>query len=92
MRVLVDGGAEIDVRDKQGYTPMIGAVGVLSYEKVLMLHQHGAAINVRNDSNLITSLMAAVTGEHMDLIDLCLKNGCSVHDRDKVGFLDHTYE
>ena len=31
MRVLVDGGDEIDARDQQGYTPMIRAVGVLSY-------------------------------------------------------------
>lgn len=83
-KILVDAGAKINSTDGQGYTPMIGAVGVLSFEKVMLLHQHGASLNVRNESNLVTSLMAAVTGEHIELVKLCLENACDVHDKDKV--------
>lgn len=84
MRVLIEGGADVQSIDGQGYTPMIGAIGVLDYEKVHLLHERGATINVRNGSNLVTSLMASVTGSHMTLVKLCLANGCNVNDRDKA--------
>jgi len=84
MEVLVDGGAEIEALDSQGYPPMIGAVGVLSYEKVLCLYNHGASIDIKNETNMVTSLMASVSGQNIDMIKLCLSAGCNVHEIDKV--------
>ena len=84
-------GADINVRDSQGYTPIIGAIGVLSFEKVLLFQHYGASVNVRNETNFVTSLMAAVTGEHMDLVNLCLHHGCNVHDKDKVTLSHHPF-
>lgn len=84
VRVLLDAGADVHAVDAEGYTPMIGAIGIVSYEKVIMLHEKGAAINVHNKKNFVTSLMAAVTGEHIPLVKLCLENGCNVDDKDKV--------
>lgn len=63
---------------------MIGAIGVLSYEKVLMLHERGASVDVRNESNHVTALMAAATGENVDLVKLCIREKCDVKARDKV--------
>ena len=84
LELLVEEGADVNSTDAQGYTPMIGAIGVLSYDKVLFLREHGASLNVRNETNLVTSLMAAVSGEHVELVKLCLENGCDVREKDKV--------
>lgn len=50
----------------------------------MLLHQHGVSLKVRNESNLVTSLMAAVTGEHIELAKLCLANGCDVQAKYKI--------
>jgi len=63
-RVLLDGGADLEARDKKGETPLRRAVNCGHPEFVSLLLAHGADVNARDDAGKSMLVQAA---QHPDV-------------------------
>ncbi|GIC88875.1 uncharacterized protein Aud_005277 [Aspergillus udagawae] len=72
--LLIDGGADLNVRDNEGRTPIFS----LDYAKVQLLLRRGAQVNIK-DNNGYTPLMwvAGLECSRPQLIQLLLDNGAN---------------
>ena len=74
-QLLIDGGAEINRMDRNGYTPLHYAALHGNKDVALLLIKHGADINKINDWNGMTPLISALTYGHTQLAHLFIDLG-----------------
>lgn len=74
VRILLDGGLDVNVRDTDGSTPIMAAVtcGRLSVAKYLVLR--GADVNAKNNSHADAMILAVVARNH-SMASFLLKSG-----------------
>lgn len=82
MRILLEKGADISAEDKAGATPCRAAHVAKNFDKISLIFEYERVNGDEKNDN--TLLMEAVYNNLMDLVKLCLDNGCSVHDSNKV--------
>ncbi|KAF0720699.1 Aste57867_124 [Aphanomyces stellatus] len=76
-RRLIESGADVELRDAEGLTPLLWATIRGFLETVGLLLLHGADVNGR-DSTGMTPLHVACFKGYMDLVDFLLHNGTVV--------------
>jgi hypothetical protein len=81
---LLDRGANIDARDKDGDTPLIHAVLEGHVEFARMLLERGAAVDAMG-SQVKTALHWAITWRRPEVVQLLLEHGADVNVRDASG-------
>ncbi len=80
VKPLIDAGADVNVRDTVGYTPLMWAVYMKNTEAVRQLVESGAVI----DEFMLTgdtALMFAAQGGYYDIVDILLKAGADINAR-----------
>ncbi|CAD7701665.1 unnamed protein product [Ostreobium quekettii] len=83
MKILLEHGAAVNAVSEAGATPMIEVLGGCKTELVRLLLDHGANIDVKNDRNGVTSLMAAAMKQNHDVMEWCIAAGCNIEAADK---------
>jgi len=84
VRLLVDAGADVNARSKQGMTPLlIAACNAGSIEIVRLLIAKGADPRATNDGG--TTLLAAATANDPDMVRLFVEKGVEVNAADGKG-------
>jgi ankyrin repeat protein len=82
---LVRGGADIDLADKYGATPIHYASLIGSFDMADLLLYYDVDCNKKaNDGT--TPLMAAIYSGYPDIADLLFQNGANLEARDNAGF------
>ena len=85
-QLLLDNGAQVDVRDEDGNTPLIlAAKGASRPETIQLLIEKGAKVNARNNDGW-TPLMIAARGSGWQSIQLLIKKGAEVNVRNNDGW------
>jgi ankyrin repeat protein len=79
IKILLDHGTGVNVKDASGYTPLNGAAGQGFKEGCEILIQKGADVNLGNP------LSAAAYNGHKDIGELLLNRGANAKAKDKDG-------
>ncbi|XP_076445023.1 ankyrin repeat domain-containing protein 55-like isoform X2 [Babylonia areolata] len=82
LRVLLEYGASVNVRDSSGCTPLILAVRYKRYGALKLLLESGCDVNVRDGAGRTALHYASQTATGVSLL---LEAGCEVNVRDKDG-------
>jgi ankyrin repeat protein len=83
LSAVVDQGADVNLVDPQGDTPLSQFALCGNYPCVRYLILHGAQVNKREHS--ATPLIAAAVGGNVDCVKLLLANGAKISDVDATG-------
>ncbi|KAI9346808.1 ankyrin repeat-containing domain protein [Zopfochytrium polystomum] len=81
LAVLLDHGADINIRDSKGESPLITAVSENSGDCARLLLERGADVTIASDSGE-TALHAACRNAHAEMAALLLDRGADVNARD----------
>jgi len=84
LKLLLDHGADVNVQDKWGYTPLYWACLHGQTKAVRLLLSHGADVNIRDEGDR-TPLHAACLSGCAPVIQALLKGGVDVNAQDKYG-------
>jgi uncharacterized protein len=84
VRSFLENGANIEVKNDVGATPLIFASAKGQVQVVAMLLEKGANVNAKTTSG-ITPLMAAASGGYADVVKLLLAKGANVSAKDQQG-------
>jgi ankyrin repeat protein len=84
VKALLDRGADPNVRDEDGNTPLIKATQYGHTSTARLLLDHSADIHVRNNRG-VTALIYAGIRHPTGMIELLLDRGADVNDRDHYG-------
>ncbi len=87
IKMILEHGANINIFDKYGYTPLMLAVRNLDTNLVSMLIKKGAEINRQNDDGS-TALMFALSDnrkKRIEMMELLIDNGADVNLADRQG-------
>lgn len=84
VRLLLAGGADPNVQDDRGWTPLIHAAGHGRTDVVEALLAHGARVNATTKTGS-TALMLAAGGWHLDTTRALVAAGANVNVKDKAG-------
>src|SRR3954466_14328942 len=79
---LLDAGAELDLRDARGYSPLMLAAYSGSAEAVVLLLERGADPNTSDAAGNSVLMGAAFKGQ-LELVELLLNAGANVHARNQ---------
>jgi len=82
-RALIDSGAQLDVFDKHGHTPLALAVARNEVALVRLLLENGADANATRSSAGDSPLHFAAQQRHGDCLQLLLQYGVDVEQRDQ---------
>jgi len=75
VRTLIENGAEVNTRDKDGWTPLMYAVRYQNNISIInTLIENGAHIRVRNNFNTTPLIMAAQYSQNPDVLKILLKD------------------
>jgi ankyrin repeat protein len=96
VKLLLAKGAAVDGQNGQGMTALNYAANSGRTEVVELLLKNGARIDAEKGNRLAggwTVLMGAVWNLHVDTVNLLIKNGASVAEKDESGMtaLDHAH-
>jgi transcriptional regulator with XRE-family HTH domain/ankyrin repeat protein len=86
MKLLVDGGADIDVGskgDNNGNTPLMVSAWHGFYEGVKYLIDQGACLNQQDGKNGFTALMKACIRGYFEIVSLLI-DGTDIHIRSRI--------
>ena len=76
----INGGINVNTKDKYGYTALMYAALQDDAETVNALLEIGADINAKSNSGLTALMLAAYSG-HLEIIDILIKAGADVNAR-----------
>merc|ERR1712142_1456149 len=79
--LLLSRGADIEHRDKKGFTPLILAATAGHDKVVEILLNHGADIEAQSDRTDYTPLSLAASGGYTNIIKLLLAHGAEINSR-----------
>jgi ankyrin repeat protein len=94
-RVLLERGADVNLRSKGGFTPLLFAVRQGDLEATKVLVKAGAAINDpasdppaagRPAAAISSVLLMALNNGHMEIANFLLENGADPNTADRTGF------
>jgi ankyrin repeat protein len=88
-RALLEKGADVNARDKRGFTPLMRAVLNGSEEAVKTVMEFKPDLNAQTtdpdpDTSGSTALMYAVAKDRKDVVDLLLDAGADINESDAV--------
>jgi len=89
-RTLLQHGAIVDARDKEGETALIHAAEAGNIPLVNTLLQQGANVNANRDHGR-TALMAAASGGHRAILRILLQHGAVIGSRDETDWTALTH-
>ena len=81
---LIQAGADVNVYDSEGETPLMYAASSNSIDVVRVLIEAGANVNDRADDERTALIIAAQEG-HTDMVELLIQAGADVYARDDEG-------
>ena len=84
VRSFLDNGANIEIKNDVGATPLIFASAKGQKEVVTLLLDRGANVNAKTTTG-ITPLMAAASGGYPEIVKLLLAKGADVSAKDQQG-------
>ena len=84
VKELVEKGADVNLKDKEGYTALMNASCDSNKEIAEFLVAHGAEINVKGNDGM-TALIFASRGGYKDIVELLVNNGADVNIKEKQG-------
>ena len=84
VRSFLENGANIEIKNDVGATPLIFASAKGQKEVVALLLDKGANVNAKTSTG-ITPLMAASAGGYADIVKLLLAKGADVSAKDQQG-------
>ena len=85
-QLLLDNGAQVDVRDEDGNTPLIlAAKGASRPETIQLLIEKGAKVNARNNDGWTPLMIAARWCNNSEIILWLLDNGADATAENKLG-------
>jgi uncharacterized protein len=85
LRELIDAGADVNVQNENGYTPLMAAAHDGRLECIKLLIERGADVN-RQDESGFTALTNAVQHSNEQTVQLLISNGADVNLRTKASF------
>ncbi|MCJ1295195.1 hypothetical protein MMC34_006757 [Xylographa carneopallida] len=80
MQCLLQGGADIEAKDFNSYTPLVWAVKESRTRAVKVLLEHGANANVNDDKSISVLTRAAIQGR-TDIAQLLIDKGANLEAR-----------
>ncbi|ESP03528.1 hypothetical protein LOTGIDRAFT_171317 [Lottia gigantea] len=78
---LVKGGANLNIQNSEGETPLLVSIRRGNIDSSVMLIENGADINLSN-SDKTTPLMTAIHYDRIDVAILLIKKGCELDTQD----------
>lgn len=85
VEMLLKAGANVDARNKYGYTALIEASWGSHVDIVRMLLKAGAHVNAENHFGYTALIEASINGNTTDIVEMLLKAGADVNVRDITG-------
>ncbi|MEI8348860.1 MAG: ankyrin repeat domain-containing protein [Candidatus Omnitrophota bacterium] len=82
VRCALNAGADVNIKDQHGYTPLDRALSSNATELVMMLYQKGADVSTHE----WTPLMCAIWKGEDDLLSRAIKESANINSFDKDGF------
>ncbi|MDC3309545.1 ankyrin repeat domain-containing protein [bacterium] len=88
----LDAGADVNARDKDGYTPLLLAAGYSTAESIQLLIAAGADVNARTEKgytplhSAVGTLHSAVGNSSAEGVQLLIAAGAEVNARDESGY------
>jgi len=87
VRTLLDEGADVNERDKYGFTPLMQAVFYNSNaETVRLLLKKGADVNAKDQNQDATALIIAAGKSDINIVKILLDGGADVFAKTKAGW------
>ncbi|MCK5113397.1 MAG: ankyrin repeat domain-containing protein [Phycisphaerae bacterium] len=87
IELLLDKGANVECRDQFGNTPLHRAVEFSSIDSIKLLIDRGADIHARSISRATPIIHAVWAGASIEIIELLLKCGANINDKNAYGTL-----
>ncbi len=84
IRLLLEQGADVNIRDDDGDTALVRAVNWKFFTTVRLLLEKDANPNVQDDLRK-TPLMKAAAGGSLAITDLLIQNGANINAQDRYG-------
>jgi len=85
VRALLDGGAEVNAIDPNGWTPLMEAVFAGHTDTIRALVEQGADVNTKDQTGW-TPLMEAASKGHTEVVMILLASGADVKARSHKGW------
>ena len=84
VRFLVEDGADVHIRDADGWTALMKAANGGHLEVVKLLVARGAEVNARNNAGW-TALMKAAMEGHLALVKFLVAHGADIYIKNEEG-------
>ena len=81
---LLEKGADVDMRDKQGFPALYNAAGNNALTVARVLLEQGAAVDAAPSHHSLTPLHSASAAGHIQFIQLLLDNGANINAQESV--------
>jgi ankyrin repeat protein len=85
LREIIDAGADVNVQNENGYTPLIAAAHDGRIECIELLVDRGANANLEDESGF-TALTTAVQHSNEQTVQLLISKGADVNHRTTASF------
>lgn len=85
VHVLLDGGADINAIDRNGWTPLMEAVFAGHVETIRALLARGADVNTKDQADW-TPLMEAASKGHVEAVMILLASGADANAKSNKGW------